>query len=203
MDGAERLERATRERPKPEPARPRRSRPAAAALLLVALAAGLVFVRARPQSDAASPPAAATMPPPTTTTLAVADTSALRTLFADAGACADVPGTEPHIHCYVDGVTIDARLLDVETARSAYVRESSARISPRTGEPACAHGRPDERAWSRPAAPTRPVGRYHCRVERGHAAIWWTDEHGLVAHAVGPDGDLAALFRWWRAHNDG
>ena len=32
-----------------------------------------------------------------------------------------------------------------------------------------------------------------------HAAMWWTHGDRLV-HAVGPDGDLAGLFSWWRAH---
>ena len=32
--------------------------------------------------------------------------------------------------------------------------------------------------------------------------MWWTDEHGVFAHAVAPDGDLARLFAWWRAHRD-
>ncbi len=61
----------------------------------------------------------------------------------------------------------------------------------------------DERAWSRPETPLVVAGRYRCRIEGGAAAIWWTDEHGVVAHAVAGDHDLARLFVWWRAHRNG
>ena len=27
------------------------------------------------------------------------------------------------------------------------------------------------------------MGRYRCRFEAGRAALWWTDERGIVAHA--------------------
>jgi hypothetical protein len=33
--------------------------------------------------------------------------------------------------------------------------------------------------------------------------MWWTDEHGVIAHAVASDDDLGRLFTWWRAHLDG
>jgi hypothetical protein len=46
-------------------------------------------------------------------------------------------------------------------------------------------------------------GRYRCRLESGHAAIWWIDEHGLLAHATASNGDLKALFAWWRARSSG
>lgn len=47
------------------------------------------------------------------------------------------------------------------------------------------------------------AGRYRCRIEGDAAAIWWTDEHGVLAHAVARDRDLARLFVWWRAHRNG
>jgi hypothetical protein len=177
--------------------------------LLVVLAAALVFVRERPRSDAAAPPP----PPPapssssssssSSTTEPVADTTALRARFADAGKCADVPGPVPTLRCVIDRVDVEARLLEPKHAQAVYEQESAAITAPRQGPPACARGQADERAWSRPVAPAVAVGRYHCRIEAGRAAIWWTDEHGLVAHAVAVDGDLAALFEWWRAHHDG
>ena len=86
---------------------------------------------------------------------------------------------------------------------SAIATESGATIAARAGPPACARGQPDERAWSRPETPDAISGRYRCRLEAGRAAIWWTDEHGLLAHAVASDGDLAALFAWWRARSGG
>ncbi len=82
------------------------------------------------------------------------------------------------------------------------VRPSTDRRAFRTAG-MCA-GRADERSWSRPAAPLVAVGRYRCHLEDGHAAIWWTDEHGIVAHAyTEDDDDLAALFRWWRTRRNG
>jgi hypothetical protein len=70
-----------------------------------------------------------------------------------------------------------------------------------SGAPACERGEPDERAWSRPDAPGVVAGRYTCRFTDGGAAeMWWTDEgRGELAHATRRDGDLAALFAWWRA----
>jgi len=33
--------------------------------------------------------------------------------------------------------------------------------------------------------------------------MWWTDEHGVVVHAVAPDASAARLFAWWAAHLEG
>ena len=72
------------------------------------------------------------------------------------------------------------------------------------GDAACATGRPEERAWSRPVAPATTAGRYFCRVADGRAEIWWTvDDAGLLGHAFRRDDDLAALFSWWRARAEG
>ena len=69
------------------------------------------------------------------------------------------------------------------------------------GDAACARGHDDERAWSRPDTPTQVAGRYRCRVATARAEMWWTvDDAGVLAHATRADGDLAALFSWWRAH---
>jgi hypothetical protein len=65
--------------------------------------------------------------------------------------------------------------------------------------PACDRGASDERAWSLAAEPGVAVGRYRCSIEHGRAAMWWTRGDRLT-HAVASDGDLAALFAWWRAH---
>jgi hypothetical protein len=69
------------------------------------------------------------------------------------------------------------------------------------GAPTCERGQPDERAWSAPGAPGVVVGRYACRhTATGAAEMWWTDgDAGLLAHATREDGDLAALFAWWRS----
>jgi hypothetical protein len=40
-------------------------------------------------------------------------------------------------------------------------------------------------------------------LESGRAAMWWIDEHGVLAHAVASNGDLAGLFAWWRAQSGG
>jgi hypothetical protein len=83
------------------------------------------------------------------------------------------------------------------------LRGGSATLGSGSGPPACAHGGEEERAWSRPAAPARAVGRYACRIEDGRAAMWWTiEDRGLLAHAVAPDADLASLFEWWESHSE-
>jgi hypothetical protein len=194
---------------RPAPARAARARPSdrtrvkrvAAGLLVAGLAvAWLVVGRQRsPEgrpAEAAAPGRAAVAPP-------VADTGALRALLADAKRCADVVGPEPKVQCEIGDVHMDAQLLGIARAHDVYLVASGARVAARRGPPACARGRPDERAWSRPDAPEVAVGRYRCRIEDGRAAIWWTDEHGVVAHAVGVDRDLSSLFRWWCVRRNG
>jgi hypothetical protein len=130
-------------------------------------------------------------------------TARLRALFADAGECTDVSDTVPRLSCEIDGVHVDARLFSVRDARTAYARRLGVRIRPGRGPAACASGDADERSWSRATDPAVAVGRYRCRIEAGHAALWWTDEHGVLAHAVRADRDLERLFRWWLSHRDG
>jgi len=177
-----------------------------AGLLVAALAAGWLLVQQRASSNRhdgladarPTPPSAAPVVPAT-----AADTTALRALLADAGACADLVESVPAVQCDIGGVHLDVRLLALADARRIYLSSSGARIAPRRGAPACAQGRPDERAWSRPETPLVVAGRYRCRIEDRAAAIWWTDEKGVVAHAVAGDDDLALLFAWWRAHRNG
>jgi hypothetical protein len=189
-------------RPHQRRGRPSRARPLAAGLLVAALAAGWLIVQQRSSTNAA-PSVAVSPPRPTTPPAPRVDTSALRGLLADAGACADVIESVPSVRCEIDGVRLDARLLGTADAKRTYVASSGARLAPRHGPPACAQGRPEERSWSRPETPEVVAGRYHCRREDGAAAMWWTDEHGVIAHAVAADDDLARLFAWWTAHRDG
>jgi hypothetical protein len=186
-------------------AQPTRAKPLVAGLLVAALAAGWLLVQRTSTNGGGrlavaptTPPSAADAPPPRP-----ADTTALRALLADAGACADVVEAVPAVQCDIAGVHLEARLLAIADASRTYVSSSGARITSRQGPPACAQGRPDERAWSRPETPLAVAGRYRCRVEDGAAAIWWTDEHGVVAHAVAGDHDLGHLFVWWRGHRNG
>ncbi len=203
--GAQAPEETSQRDPEGRGARPTRAKPLVAGLLVAALAAGWLLVQrtstngggglavARP-----TPPSAADAVPPRP-----ADTTALRALLADAGACADLVEPVPAVQCDIDGVHLDARLLAVADASRTYASSSGARITPRRGPPACAQGRPDERAWSRAETPLVVAGRYRCRIEDGAAAMWWTDEHGVVAHAVAGDHDLARLFVWWRGRRNG
>jgi hypothetical protein len=100
------------------------------------------------------------------------------------------------VRCTVDRVDVEITLLG-RGADSAYRTAIKVAPRPAAGAPACARGRPDERSWSRPSAPTRVVGRYRCTFEHGRAVMWWTDD-GLLAHATATDADLARLFTWWR-----
>lgn len=182
-----------------------RARPLVAGLLVAGLAAGwLVVQRAstnpRPGLGNALRTHGGGAPP---TVAPGVPTAALRALLADAGSCADAADAVPAVQCDIDGVRLDARLLTAADARRTYVSSSGARIEPRSGLPECARGLPDERAWSRPETPRVVAGRYRCRIEGDAAAIWWTDEHGVLAHAVARDRDLARLFVWWRAHRNG
>jgi hypothetical protein len=88
-------------------------------------------------------------------------------------------------------------------ARAAYRDAIATGPVRQRGEVRCARGAPDERAWSRPAHPSRVAGRFACRSENGRAAMWWTDtDRGVLAHAVAPDADLARLFAWWLSHSE-
>jgi hypothetical protein len=105
-------------------------------------------------------------------------------------------------HRLANGVVLEVWKLGPAAAAERYDAKVGD-VAPEAGSPACAHGSAEERAWSRPATPTVVAGRYRCIIERAHAALWWTNERGELAHAVAPDADLAALFAWWRAFPDG
>ena len=99
----------------------------------------------------------------------------------------------------IDGIDLDVRLYAPGTLAAAYRRVAGADAAARSGSPACARGVPDERAWSSAALPRAGLGRYRCLFEGERAAMWWT--RGVrLEHAVARDGDLAALFSWWRTH---
>jgi hypothetical protein len=134
----------------------------------------------------------------TTSVPAVADAGVLRSLLGSSLACTDVIAAAPAVHCAGGQNIVDAWLLTPAAALARYRTDAAASIASGAGAPACASGAADERAWARPSAPSAVAGRYRCRLEDDHAAIWWTDGP-LLAHAVAPDRDLARLFAWWRA----
>jgi hypothetical protein len=179
----------------------------AAAALLAALSAGWLVAGHRSHasaeigapmppvaSTASSPPSAADTTKTTTTTTTTTSTTVPRTRD-----CRGLSTERRELRCTVDGLDLDVRLYSLATVTPAYRRAAAADGAARSGRPACARGVPDERAWSLPSLPEAAVGRYRCRFEHGHAAMWWTHGDRLV-HAVAPDGDLAGLFSWWRAH---
>jgi hypothetical protein len=186
---AERTARARTDRR--SPARPRglRLRRIGAVALVATLAlAWLAIDRAGRASTAPAPTTVADVAP--------VDPTPLRAVFAGQPGCADHGSDVPEVACTIDGVRVDARLLGPAEAERAFAPIRAAQEGP----PACAQGQADERNWSRPAAPEVAVGRYRCLVARGRAEMWWTDDAGIIAHAVGADADLARLFAWWRAH---
>jgi hypothetical protein len=177
-----------------------RARVIATVLLLTGLVvAWLSFARGSGGTPASIP---AKHSPPTVPNEQQTDTTRLRALFADAGDCRDVFDAMPRVSCEIDGVTVDARLFSVVDAQNTYAARLRVRIRPGRGAAACARGAADERSWSRASDPAVALGRYRCRIEAGHAALWWTDEHGVLAHAVGANRDLKQLFRWWLVHRD-
>jgi hypothetical protein len=138
-------------------------------------------------------------PAPAGTAEPAGEEQTLRTLLAHPERCADVVAPMPTVQCVIDGVDVDVRLLGAD-AGAAYAREVSVPLRDHAGPAQCADGHSEERSWSRPTRPSDVTGRYQCRLEHGRAAMWWTDEQGLLWHAVARDGDVAALFDWWRSH---
>ncbi len=192
--------RATRRRKKPN-----RKRVVAAAFL-VALASGWL-VLARHHDSSASPlpidPQGAASATSISSLPGAVDTGALRGYLDPGAVCTDIASAVPTVSCTLGRIRLDAQLVDTAAASAVYVARSGARVAPHRGPAACARGSIDERAWSRPSTPAIAVGRYDCRIEGGRAAIWWFDEHGIVAHAVAPNRDLASLFSWWVTHVEG
>jgi hypothetical protein len=185
--------------PRPRPSHPPRRRPLAAVILVVVLAiAWFALERSRSSSARGAPAPVAAEDP---ATAPAPDTSPLRALLRlDPSTCVDVVGDIPAVSCTVAGVHVDAKLVGLANEITAYVEATGARLGAAAGPPVCAHGHDEERSWSRPSAPAVAVGRYTCRLEHGAPAMWWTDDHGVLAYATTDTGDLAQLFAWWRAH---
>jgi hypothetical protein len=185
------------------PAAGGRARPLAAAALLAALAAGWLVVGHRTHASAeVGAPLAPLAPVVTSPRSSPAESAATLTTTTTVPRTPDCRGLSParrEVACTVDGVELDIRLYSLATIDAAYRRAAPADRTARSGSPACARGVPDERAWSLPKSPAAAAGRYRCRFEHERAAMWWTHGDRLV-HGVGPDGDLAGLFSWWRAH---
>jgi hypothetical protein len=174
-----------------------RWRPVAAAALIAGLTAAWLMVghRGAPAVSAASPE-----PRSSSSISSIPSTSSsFSTTVPVSADCRGLSPARREVRCTVDAVAVDVRLLSSALVGAAYRRASGADVAARSGAPACAHGAPDERAWSAAVSPISAVGRYRCRFEHGFAAMWWTHGDRLV-HAVAPDGDLAALFAWWRTH---
>jgi hypothetical protein len=180
----------------------------AAALLLAGLAAAWLFVSHRSHAAAEAEQPAASIPvaivdgtvpvlrapAPSAPTLPRSTTVVPRS--AD---CRGLSTTHTAVRCTLDGIDLEVRLYAPGTAAEAYTIAAGAVARPASGAPACALGAPDERSWSGGSSPDVAIGRYRCRLEQGRAAMWWTRGDRL-AHALAPNGDLAALFAWWRAH---
>lgn len=189
-----------------DPANPRgRARPIAAAALLAALTAGWLVVGHRSHASAAADAApTSTVPtrpttPPTSSVPKTTPPTRSPTTIPRTADCHGLAVARPEVRCVVAGVDLDVRRFAPATVAAADVRATGAEAKPRTGPPACAAGHADERSWSISSAPDAAVGRYRCRFESGRAAMWWTQD-GRLFHATTHDGDLAALFAWWRAH---
>ena len=98
----------------------------------------------------------------------------------------------------IDAIAVDVRLLSSAAVGAAYRRAAGRERWPPVRS---------ARLRTRRARRARLVGRRRRRSTRsgatgagsstGGAAMWWTHGDRLV-HAVAPDGDLAALFSWWR-----
>jgi hypothetical protein len=172
----------------------------AVGVLLVMLAAGAVLAGRRSSSS----PVHTSSPNSPPTTVARAEHGARRfdvAVGATTG-CQALVGAEPQLTCPLPAGTVTYTQVDDAAARYRVVVGDAHPI--RHGDAACARGAADERAWSQPSAPTVIVGRYACLAAGGRAEMWWTvDDIGLVGHATRTDGDLAALFTWWRDRHEG
>jgi hypothetical protein len=180
-----------------------RLRPIAAAVMLAGLAAAWLVVGHRSHASAGAEPTprppVPSSPAPTTSSAPALGVEVPPIVARRTPDCRGLSESQPEVSCVVDRVELDLRLFAPGTAAEAYTRAAGAVARPGTGPPACDRGVPDERSWSETSAPAVAVGRYRCRFEHGRAAMWWTRRDRL-AHAIGPDHDLAALFAWWRAH---
>ena len=181
-----------------------RARPVAAFALLAGLTAAWVVAGHRSHPSAVGDVARAlpALSSVTPSTIVSSSTAATTTTVPRTRDCRGLSPTRREVRCVIDGIELDVQLFAPEAVAAAYRRATGvagAGMAARSGPPACARGLPDERAWSAVASPATAAGRYQCRIERGRAAMWWT--RGVrLEHAVARDGDLAALFSWWRTH---
>ena len=118
----------------------------------------------------------------------------------DTTGCQTLAAVAPQLLCPIpDGTVTYMQVTDL-ASRIARPREPTTRVAER-GDAACARGHDDERAWSRPTRRRRSPAATAAGSPRRRAEMWWTvDDAGVLAHATRADGDLAALFSWWRAH---
>jgi len=190
---------APRPRSLPRPTR----RVFAVGLLLSMLAAGAVVAGRRHNSSLASAPIPTA---PATTVAARAEHGArqFRVGVGDTTGCQALVAAEPQLSCPLPSGAGAVTYTQVDDAAARYRVVVGDVHAIRHGDAACARGDADERAWSRPSTPTLIAGRYACRAAGSRAELWWTvDDIGLVGHATRTDGDLAALFTWWRDHHEG
>jgi hypothetical protein len=175
--------------------------------LLVMLAAGVVLAgRHRSASPTASPTASPKPTSPATTVAARTERGARRfdVAVGDTTGCQTLVAVEPQLSCPLPSGAGTVTYTQVGDAPARYRITVGDAHAIRHGDAACARGAADERAWSQPSAPAAIAGRYACRAAGGRAEMWWTvDDIGLVGHATRTDGDLAALFTWWRDHHEG
>jgi hypothetical protein len=189
--------------PADRPSRLPRGRSLALGLLLVLLAAATLLIATRGTHDTASagPPRARTSPTTRSESSITTTVHAFDPVVGDTAGCQTLAATQPQLLCPLPGGTVTyMQVTDVHAAYRRHIGDGS-RDAPADG--GCATGLAEERAWSRPAAPDVPAGRFACRVDATAAEMWWTvDDAHVLAHAVRRDGDLATLFSWWRAHDE-
>jgi hypothetical protein len=182
------------------PARFPRRRLLAGALVVVLAVACVLAIRTRDTATPVRGPAASHRSRSSSSTAAVPATFAA--VIGDRTGCQGLAGTDPQLLCPIpEGVVEYTETASVEAAYRHIVGGDDG-VGAR-GEAECANGRTEERAWARPSDPTHAAGRYVCRVVGARAEMWWTvDDAGVLGHAIRHDGDLAALFSWWRQSNE-
>jgi hypothetical protein len=198
--------------PRPPFGRPARLRPrrrVALGVLLVGLA-GAAAVSWALGARGATPRSPASLESPSvaprpSVRRSVQSTSAAHAFTARVGdtpGCQTLAAAEPQLLCPLPGgVVTYTQVADPRAAyeRVPHVLDGSTPSDAR----ACAAGQSEERAWAWPQTPQQVAGRYLCRAGTTAAEMWWTvDDAGILGHAVRRDGDLPALFSWWRARRE-
>ncbi len=181
----------------PDARAPAGPRPAAAAALLAGLAATWWIAGHRSQGSAVADVRSPVSTIPSTSAQPATDLpppDAIALAVVEVPRCAGLSPARPHVRCVMAaggtdiarGTTevaygeMEIALYTPGTVGPAFRRAAGAELRARSGPPACAMGRPDERAWSVASDPSHAVGRYVCRAESGHAAMWWTHGDRLV-----------------------